>query len=135
MHTSNTTDIDIAVHPTQTKVDRCSVETLDSTTYQACEQGTLRSLLGLPPDQDVKCHWPWPLPAALRLAEPSSSDWAGFSHCSRAICGGLTVFNRAAAMVVVNGGARRSAVDGDPSIKDLFTGRMQWLCAPIVLAG
>jgi len=51
---------DIAIHPTQTKVDRCSAETLASTVYLASRDEAMEMFP--PPNKLEGCHWPWPLP-------------------------------------------------------------------------
>jgi hypothetical protein len=57
---SDMTVADVAIHPTQTKVDRCSAETLASAVYTASRDKAIEILP--PPNKLDGCHWPWPLP-------------------------------------------------------------------------
>jgi len=60
---TDTTLVDLGIHPTQTKVDRCSPESLASTIYLACESSIEKTHTQIlaPPNKLTACHWPWPL--------------------------------------------------------------------------
>ena len=86
-HGSDITHVVVAIRPTQTKVDRCSPETLASAIFSASEMALPIPLKEVPDAESshIKgCHWPWPLPSRgteltdydIKSAQQIQHSWA-----------------------------------------------------------